>query len=300
MSRKALVFLGLTLAASWLMAWLFFLIGGTWNTPSAYAMAVAYMFVPAVAAIVVQGVLYRQPLKKPLGISVRLNRWFLVAWLLPVVIALMAFGISLLFPGVEFSPGMEGMFERLSSFLAPEQIEEMRNQMATARVNPIWLGVVQALVAGVTVNAIAGFGEELGWRGLLQLELRTLGFWRSSGLTGLIWGIWHAPIILRGHNYPDHPLVGVFMMILFTLLLSPLFSYVRLRAGSVLAAAVLHGSLNASTGLAVMLLKGGNDLTVGVTGAAGFVALILANLAILLHDRYLAAEPIDSVLRQMP
>ncbi len=47
-------------------------------------------------------------------------------------------------------------------------------------VNPFWLAVIQGLVGGVTINAIAGFGEELGWRGLLSKELHPAGFWRSS------------------------------------------------------------------------------------------------------------------------
>ena len=45
---------------------------------------------------------------------------------------------------------------------------------------PCW----EDLIAGVTVNAVAGFGEELGWRGFLQKELAFLGFWRSSLLIG--------------------------------------------------------------------------------------------------------------------
>ncbi len=147
-------------------------------------------------------------------------------------------------------------------------------------------------VAGITINAIAGFGEELGWRGFLQRELGYLGFWKSSILIGLIWGIWHAPIILQGHNYPEHPQAGVLMMIIFTLLLSPIFSYIRLKAKSVIAAAVIHGSLNATVGLPLMVIKGGNDLIVGVTGLAGFIALALSNLALFIYDRYFAKEKI--------
>jgi len=138
---------------------------------------------------------------------------------------------------------------------------------------------------------VAGFGEELGWRGFLQRELGYLGFWKSSALIGLIWGAWHAPIILQGHNYPQHPVAGVFMMIIFTLLLSPIFSYVRLKSGSVLAAAVIHGSLNGTVGLSVMVIKGGNDLTVGVTGLAGFIVLFIVNAGIFIYDRYPAKDP---------
>lgn len=76
------------------------------------------------------------------------------------------------------------------------------------------------------------------------------------------------------------------------MLLSPIFGYVRMRARSVIAAAVIHGSLNASAGLAIMVMRGGNDLTVGVTGLAGLIVLAVANVGILVYDRVLAREPI--------
>ncbi|MEK7847611.1 MAG: CPBP family intramembrane glutamic endopeptidase, partial [Chloroflexota bacterium] len=274
-TRKAGLFLGLTFSASWLMAGLFYILGGRWNTPAAVAVAVAYMSVPMTAAIIVQKVIFREPLRGPLGISFRPNRWFLVAWLLPPATAFATIGVSLLLPGVEYSPEMAGMFERFRSLLTPEQLEEMKRQAATLPVHPIWLGLAQGLVAGITVNAVAGFGEELGWRGLLLKELGHLGFWRCSALIGLIWGVWHAPLILQGHNYPQHPVAGAFMMVAFTLLLSPIFSYVRLRANSVIAAAIVHGSLNATLGLALIVVKGGNDLLIGGTGLAGFIVLAL-------------------------
>jgi len=292
--KKVTLFIGLTFFFSWLMSILFWVFGGDWNTHASLAMAVAYMFIPMIMAIVVQKFIYKQPLKVPLGISFKLNRWFLVAWLLPPIIAFATFGVSLLFPGVEYSSEMTGMFERFESVLTPEQLNQMEAQAASFPVHPIWIMLLQGLIAGVTVNAIAGFGEELGWRGLLQREFGYMGFWKSSTIIGLIWGIWHAPIILQGHNYPQHPIVGVFMMIIWCILLAPIFSYVRLKAKSVIAAAIIHGSLNGTYGISIMLIKGGNDLTVGSTGLAGFIVLVLANVGLLVYDRLLAKEPVIS------
>jgi membrane protease YdiL (CAAX protease family) len=291
--KKAMLFLGLTFLVNWLMAVLFFALGGRWGSPASLAFAATYMFIPMVMAIVVQKFIYKEPLKQPLGISFKLNRWFLVAWLLPPVIALASLGVSLLLPGTEYSPSMEGLLERFESVLTAEQLQQMEKQTeALPPVHPIWIGLVLGLVAGVTINAIAGFGEELGWRGLLQREFGYMGFWRSSAIIGTIWGIWHAPLILQGHNYPQHPLTGVLMMTLFAMLLAPIFSYVRLKANSVIAAAIIHGSLNATYGLSLMVIKGGNDLTVGVTGLAGFIVLAFVNIGLLLYDRLLTKEPI--------
>ncbi len=290
-TKKALMFVVLTFLASWLIAALFYAAGGRLNSPVALAVLLLYMFMPMTMAIIVQKVLYKESLKQPLGISFRPNRWFVVAWLLPAVLAFATIGVSLLFPGVEYSPEMTGFFERIGSALTPEQLDEAKRQLGALPVHVIWLGLVQGLIAGITINAVAAFGEELGWRGLLQKELGYLGFWKSSALIGLIWGVWHAPIIIQGHNYPQHPVAGVVMMTVWTMLLSPIFSYVRLKAKSVIAAAIIHGSLNATAGLSLMVIAGGSDLTVGITGLAGFIVLAVANVAIFVYDRFLAKEP---------
>lgn len=217
--KKTLLFVGLTFLLSWLLTLLFYIFGGRWNTLPAIIMATAYMFIPLIVVIIIQKLIYKEPVKKPLGISFKLNRWFVVAWLLPLAIAL------------------------------------------------------------------AAFGEELGWRGFLLKELGYLGFWKSSAIIGLIWGIWHAPLIIQGHNYPQHPIQGVFMMTIFCLLLSPIICFVRLKSKSVIAAAIFHGSLNSTSGLAIMLIKGGSDLTIGITGTAGFIILLIANLFLFFYNR---------------
>jgi membrane protease YdiL (CAAX protease family) len=283
--RKALVFVILTFACSWLIAGGYYALGGRLNQPAAIVVLLVYMFMPMTAAIIVQKVIYKQPLREPLAISFRPNRWFLVAWLLPAVAALATIGASVLVPGVEYSAEMAGFFERFASALTPEQLAEMKAQMAALPIHPLWIGVVQGLIAGITINAVAAFGEELGWRGLLQRELSHLGFWKSSALIGVIWGIWHAPIIIQGYNYPQHPVAGVAMMTVFTLLLSPILGYVRLKSKSVIAAAIAHGTLNGTAGIPLMVLVGGNDLTVGITGLAGFAVLALINLAIFVFQR---------------
>jgi len=291
-NRKAFIFVSLTFVLSYLLIFLYLALGGKWIMPGSLIVATSYMFIPMIVVIIVQKVMYKELVKEPMGISFKVNRWFLVAWLLPVFIAFATLGVSLLLPGVEYSPEMAGIFERFESILTPEQLEQMKAQADAFPLHPFWIGLLQGLVAGISINAIAGFGEELGWRGFLQKELGYLGFWKSSVAIGLIWGVWHAPIILQGHNYPEHPQAGVFVMILFTLLLSPIFSYVRLKAKSVIAAAIIHGSLNATVGLPLMVIKGGNDLTVGVTGLAGFIVLALTNVGIFIYDRYFAQEKI--------
>jgi membrane protease YdiL (CAAX protease family) len=84
-------------------------------------------------------------------------------------------------------------------------------------------------------------------------------FLKASIIIGFIWGIWHMPLILMGHNYPQHPRAGVFMMIVFCILLTPILQYITIKSKSIFAAAVAHGTLNALAELAIMSTDGGND-----------------------------------------
>ena len=294
--KKIILFIALVFLVNWLMVILFIANGGKWMTPASFVLAAGYMLVPMVIAIIVQRFIYKEPIKDALGISFKINRWFIVAWLLPIIIAIAVIGVSIIFPQVEFvkNPEASRIFEHYKPILPAEQLQQMEQQTASMPFHPFWLVLVQGLVTGISINAVAGFGEELGWRGFLQKELSCIGFWKSSILIGLIWGIWHAPIILQGHNYPQHPVIGVFMMIVLCVLLAPIFSYIRLKSNSVIAAAIIHGTLNATGSLPLIVTKGGNDLIVGVTGLSGFVVLIGVNFSLLLYDHFVAKEQIMS------
>ena len=297
--RKIALYIILTFTISYAMAGIFVLAGGKPGSTGIILLAVAYMLIPMIVTILVQKTIFRQPLSGPFGISFVVNRWFFIAWFLPPLIAAATFGVSLILPGVTYTPDMSGFMQTLEQMLTPEQVEASRKVLAELPVHYFWLMLVQALIAGTTVNAALAFGEELGWRGLLVRELGFMGFWKSSALIGLIWGLWHAPLILMGHNYPQHPQLGVAVMTVWTILLSPLFSYIRIKSRSVIAASIFHGTINAVPGLALMLISGGDDLTVGITGLAGFIVLAVANLILFIFDRFITREPVNQVLKNI-
>ena len=280
-------FLGLTFALSWALVLGYFSLGNTLGSPSSVAVLVLYMFIPAIVAVIVQRGIYREKVLRPFGVSTSPNlRWMFVAWFASPLLLLATLGVSLLIPGVSFSAGMEGMVAQVQERLTPEQLAQLRDFIARVPAPVLMLLILMSgLLAGATVNLVAAFGEELGWRGLLLRELKPLGFWRLSLFTGAVWGLWHAPIIWQGHNYPEHPRIGVLMMVLFTILYTPLITYIRLRARSVFAAALMHGTLNGSIGLSLFFLLGGNDLLVGITGLAGMLVLALANILLYLYER---------------
>ncbi len=291
--NQTTLFLILTFTISFLLAGIYKLTGGGNQDRTGFMiLGIIYMFIPIIAVLIVKKLIHREKIASELMISFKINKWFFVAWLIIPVLAFVTFGISLLFPDVIYSPDMSGMFSRFESMMTPEQAEQMRASVESLPLHPVWITLMQGLIAGITVNAIAGFGEELGWRGFLLKQFKDMNFMKASILIGFIWGIWHAPMILMGHNYPDHPVAGVFMMTILCILLSVIFLYITIKSKSVIAAAILHGTMNATNGISIMLIDGGNDLTVGMPGVAGFIALILAIAVLFVYDRYISKEKI--------
>ena len=115
--------------------------------------------------------------------------------------------------------------------------------------------LVRAVLYGVSINAFFALGEEIGWRGLMQVELgRRLTPYAVPALTGVIWSLWHAPLILLyGYNYPTHrDLLGISTYAVICILWSYLLYEVRSWSNSVIPAAVLHGTINSVAGLSLI------------------------------------------------
>ena len=260
------------------------------SKPVGFVLTMIYMFIPLACTLVLQKLVYKEPLRE-IGFTFKFSPWYFFA-LLPIVVALLTFVISLGFPGVSYDPEMSGMLERMGKALTAEQMEKAVEQIDQIKGMYLYMGILNAIVLGATVNAVFGLGEEAGWRGFLLKELRHLGFYKASLIIGVVWGFWHAPVILQGHNFPDHSVAGVFIMTAWTILLSPLFTYVVFKTGSVVPAAIMHGVLNASSGIAIGYVSGGSDLTVGLTGAAGIIAVIVVNAGLYVYDKYFAKERI--------
>lgn len=124
-----------------------------------------------------------------------------------------------------------------------------------------WLVFLVTLLAAPLLNLVACFGEEWGWRGFLMPRLcREHTFNVSALLTGLLWGLWHAPIIAMGHNYRviwgEDPvgkvIAAIAAMIVFCVVASFFFGYLSEKAKSVWPAALAHGCMNGVAGLGYM------------------------------------------------
>ncbi|MFV0430056.1 MAG: lysostaphin resistance A-like protein [Arachnia sp.] len=143
-----------------------------------------------------------------------------------------------------------------------------------------WLVIAALPVNGLFVSFLA-FGEEIGWRGWLLPTLQPLGTWPALLISGAIWGIWHAPLTLLGHNFGVTDWRGVAMMVAFCITMGMLLGWLRLRTGSLWPAVFAHGSINA--GASVLVIFGDaaappNPLIVG----SGIISWALALLIVAL------------------
>jgi len=287
--KKAVQFIIFTCLLSWAVAGAAIYLGIRETKTFSYVIfGACYMLMPMICAVILQLIHKEKPFRN-LNVSFRFNRWFIVAGFIPIITAFMALGISLFFPGVSFSSSFEGILQQV-----PDDQKEMAMEQLLKFPPAVFIliSVLQALAAAYTINAVFAFGEELGWRGYLLKAMQGKKLLFVSFITGIVWGIWHFPLILIGHNYPQHPVHGVGMMVILCILLSPLMTYIVIKSKSVITAAIYHGSINAIAGISVFYLVGGSDLTNGLTGLAGFIALLIITFAFYLFDKFVTKENI--------
>lgn len=294
LSKKVLQFILLTFLISWSVALAAYRLHITYGSiPSLIIIAVCYMPAPAFATLILQKLVYRGTLTA-YGFTLKnLSwRWLLITtvgfiWFIVlgtfVVIGILGniFGV-VLFGRIDFS---EAALLQQITIVTRGAFGDMPQHSPIPPVAIFLLALVQGSISGFTVSLPFTLGEELGWRGLLLRETQGWGFLRSNLFVGVVWGLWHAPIIAQGHNYPGHPVSGIFMMTLFTTTLSFPMAYCRFKSGSILGPSALHGMLNAIGPLTAFFVVAANPLFGFVAGIAGIAVTLLLTVGICFFDK---------------
>jgi len=144
-----------------------------------------------------------------------------------------------------------------------EPVDSSAIQAQTGLVGiAFWITILlQTLLLNPLMGLVMAFGEEYGWRGYLQTELFKLGRLRGVLLLGVIWGLWHAPAIMMGHNTPGYPIAGVFLMTIYCVLVGVILSHFQIKSGSVWVAAFMHAVNNGYGGfLTGLVVKPGDPV----------------------------------------
>ncbi|MBQ6041305.1 MAG: CPBP family intramembrane metalloprotease [Oscillospiraceae bacterium] len=109
------------------------------------------------------------------------------------------------------------------------------------------------------------FGEEFGWRAYMNQKMEPLlGTTGTVIVGGIIWGVWHAPLTIEGHNfgtdYPGYPYLGIICMCIFCIAEGAFLMWLTKKTGSVFPAAIMHACNNTGvTYLNTWLISGVGD-----------------------------------------
>jgi membrane protease YdiL (CAAX protease family) len=232
-------------------------------------------FAPAIAAIVVRKWITREGFADS-GLKPKFRRWpyYLLAWMLPlgvvavILIEATAFGIG-----------------RPDFTLAGAAASGVAGHGLSDIAKLGWLIVPQLMLVAVVATPLL-WGEEFGWRGYLQPRLLSGRPVASAVVTGLIWGVWHYPLTLRGFDFPGHPVRGSLQLTLLAVLLAYVFGWLRERSGTIWVPSLAHASTNSVGQLALLWLAGSAGASwVSYGGVLAISPLLIVCLCIHWNER---------------
>lgn len=209
---------------------------------------------------------------------------YLLAWFGPGILTIAAMGLYFLI----FPNNLDLSF---SYFI--KTLEGMGAPMETL---PIPIGLLmlvqffQALFLAPVLNFATCFGEEWGWRGYLLPKIsKHFGAIPTLLITGLIWGLWHAPLTVIGHNYGlgywGFPFTGIAMMCVFCTVLGTFLAYITLKTGSCIPAVLAHGAINGIAAIGIYFTFDGGNPFIGPapTGIIGLIPFFLTSVPMAIY-----------------
>jgi membrane protease YdiL (CAAX protease family) len=275
-------FLALAFGLAWLWFLVMWLAKAPLLSPRGQLLLLPAGFAPAVAAIIVRKWVTREGFADA-GLRIRLRKWrcFLFAWTYPlflmVGIVLLAWCLGMAKPNASLAVALRPLLP------------------AGARVPDLLVVVVvpQLMLTALLVTPLL-WGEEFGWRGYLQVRLLPGRPLSAAVITGVIWGIWHYPIILMGYNFPIHRVAGLGVFTVSTVLISVILGWLLDRSGSVWVPSLGHAALNAIGGSLTLFLypDASQRIFISVGGVLGWAPLAIL-CAILLAIGYRSGDGIS-------
>ena len=228
----------------------------------------ARMFAPAAASVVARLVLREGFADVSFRFGDRRTlKALLLALVFPIIIGLVVYGVAWATGLARFDPQPLGL---VASFVGDT-------------ASPVTLFVVLlALTAtiGSIIGALSAAGEEIGWRGYMLTRLIDAGVPRPVLASGLIWGLWHVPLILAGvYVAGSSPVVSAMLFMVMVTSFGFVIARMRLETGSIWPAIALHGAWNSIIQGAfdpVMGTGAGATLWVGEAGILTALALVVA------------------------
>lgn len=286
------IFIVIALGLAWLVQLPVWLSGDGLSSPLFGLTTAAMMFTPTIAAFIVVLFVKRPPnIPRLLGLSP----------LRPIgrtlgFTALALFGIPVLVFLAMILGHVMGLIRiDLNSFSGfVDGMNAAGQDLPDGSIVPVVVIQLAFLPISILMASLTAFGEELGWRGWLLPALRPLGTWPALVITGVVWGLWHAPVILLGYNYGRTDVLGVLLMTGWCVLLGVVIGWLRLRSASVWPAVIAHGAVNAATASFLILFlatgQGPEAVYGSILGWSGWIVLAVA-IVVLAATGQFAKQP---------
>ncbi len=268
---------------SWTPVLAMWIQGYSWEGAAGRAVAVWYPVPALVATLLVQGPWLEQPILKPLGLRFSVNRWWGIAWLVPVAMLLVGMLVTWL-AGFEPVTTVEQLVENKRSAVSPDQLAAFDENLKGSPPPSPWMLIVLGMPAGLTFNLLVGLCEEIAFRGYYFREMPG-GFWARSTKIGLLWWLWLAPSVAIGNLYGEPGLLSVALALPWCIVASWVLVVLRVRGTSVIAAAIARGTMLALTAPAYDLTFGAPAWLRPLYGVGGIVGLLVLVAAFWLDDR---------------
>ena len=198
-----------------------------------------------------------------------------LALIFPLVIGLIAYGIA-------WTSGLVGFSPEPHELVAPYVGED------TSPVVVFVLNLVVAATILTVYSARTAAGEEIGWRGYMLTRLIDAGVPKPILISGLIWGLWHVPLILGGFYLAGSPPALTASLFMVThVAVSFVYARLRLETGSVWPAIMLHAAWNAIIQIAFDPASTGAGATLWI-GESGIIVTLTVIVAALIfsHGRW--------------
>ncbi len=129
-----------------------------------------------------------------------------------------------------------------------ERITQWSDELGIAESNQTLVMIVMIfllLTVGVIKNLGSTLGEEIGWRGFLIFELRKVMSFKSLAIvSGIIWAIWHFPIINLMYGSGEYLLLHMSAFTIMIIGISVILAYYTFKSNSLWPAAVYHSVHN--------------------------------------------------------
>lgn len=276
--RRILIYLGITFLLTFILeiGWIRNIVGT--DDPKLNAVAqfltASVMLIPAIGVLITRLVTKEGFANAWIAPHLKGNmKYYLMAWFGPAILTVLgAIVYFLIFPE-EYDLGMSNAIR----IYAEQGVQLSAEKLRATTISQLAAAVIIAPI----LNFITCFGEEWGWRGyLVPKMIEKMSFLPTVLISGVIWGLWHAPLIAMGHNYgidyAGAPYLGIASMCIFCIVMGTIFSFLCLKTGSCIPGVIGHGALNGFASAAVIFsVDGGNPFIgptpTGIIGGIGFV-----------------------------